>query len=599
MNSICQAHASKPVSLVYFLLNGQLIKEQLLNKYLQLGDLITSRQNDPLVSSTLSITIPLNNLATIAQIVNSVEYRKFKIEPTKIGSNKLNSFKTDSTKDITKLSNYQDSLDLLTTETLDSSMISSSRLKSISHFKLTTLNDEYKDDQHVKHHQIDDGETDEKRFRKRRNELNSLNKQKGLKPKIRKDVNKLKLNKQETSQTRYRRMANNVNRKDNDACDQLLKNCLKVSKEKVSKSDNDRISVKKGSETRATSESNSEVLDSETRLNKTINQVNGLISLIQKNLNDSNLIPLKKNLHLVNSSKMNAIDSEDTNADNESVSRLVSKALKELKELNSLQHQQQTNLDNIYALNTLNILDTLDTLNALDIFDTTNFNSNKKLNKKRKSLINTDQLLVSAYSIKSNAYSLNLNSSKSLNSSANKTNKISSFSFKDTSSKQQLPTNIANSTTYKLSSISNYLPRAEKLIDNHQEDKFGEDDQELNRGLELSCVATIAQPIATTYDEISLEENNYFERKSELIYDLNNNDQPIYLQDEFSIPRICINEETLISVGQNLKANCTVNLIQHWSYYRLQPVLKWFINDHEVCCSLFLNFYFLFNLIHF
>lgn len=455
VNAICETFASKPASLVYFLLNGQLIKQPLY-KYLQLGDLITSRNNDPLVSSTLSLRIPLNNLPIINQIVNSIEYHQFKIDLTNYDRSYLDSIKTltiktDLLNEFTQLTNQQ-------------------------------IND----------HQINDGISRFKHNRMRRNSFKKFKQnQLDMNKQIDKEIDQKMLNKLNPlnhqpidQQTRHRRMAVN------DIRDQLLKNSLTNSK----MNETNNLELNKSDE---------------TKLTKTINQVNGLISSIQNNLDDSNLRPFKNSVNL-SFAFLNHMQTVDP-------------TLNILNKVNSITHQFQWPIFKTFFY---------------PLKQTTDLNDIQVLKNK-------------------------------------------------TVDKTTISTNIdlldSNNPLHK-SSISHHLPKPEALIFDN-EDKFNEIERE---GLELSCVATIAQPIATTYDEMSLEENSYLEYKPEQVHD-QQNDQPIVVQDEFSVPRISTNQEFLISPGQSFQANCTVNLFQHWSFYRLQPILKWYINDREVCS--FLNLF--------
>ena len=420
-------------------------------KYLQLGDLITSRNNDPLVSSTLSVRIPLASLSTIKQLINTAEYRQFKLDPTKLNlpiELQSDSLKADLFNEFTQLTNQQ-----------------------------------------LEHHQLK-GENRFKHFRVRRHNLDQLSLNKQI------DKRTRKLFKQTVSQT------------NNGAYDQLL--LLKKSFTNKLKAYN-KLNERK----RNAKKSNGEI-----RLKRTINQANDLINLIQKNFNDSNLMPLR-------------------NLFNNSLS--ASKSL------------AKNNRQTIQA--------TLSDLNEVT-------NKGKNLIKDQ----HWPPKIKSFYSIFKNTKKLKMikKDEEDKEDSVHRTN----LSFSPISSS----IDPLDYSLHKLS-ISNRLPSAEALIFDN-EDKLN-DEFEQDKGLELSCIATITQPIATTYDDVILEENSYLERKT--IQD-QQSDQPIYVQDElFSAPRILSNDEHLISTGQRFNLNCTVSLIQHWSFNRLHPILKWFINDREVC----------------
>lgn len=452
LNAVCQASESKPATLVYFLLNGQLIKQPLY-KHLQLGDLITSRKkDDPLVSSTLSLRIPLAGLSTISQLVNSIEYRQFKVDAIKhensirfksarLDASRYDSIRTDSTSDSTMKTNLLSEFTQLTNQQIE--------------------------------HQIgldDVMRSNSKHYRTRRSVLNELDLNKQTTTLSRLD-NQVDRPVKQTSQHRI----NNANRMNNG--DQLLKNA---------RSTNGLT---------------------ETRLSETINQVNGSINSIEMRL-DNRTGSLKNSIN----------------------SRVA-----------------------LHGHNALNSSSSGQTDDPLD-WPASSKVSTAKLNR------------------------------RTSNSSASRISSTSS------SSPDLSPPN-SYTHNYKLASISHRLaPRSEALIFDANEDKLANENDlsEPGRGLELSCVSTIAQPIATTYDELSLEENSYLERKPE---QSDRHDLLAYVQDEFSVPRIVTNDELSISPGQILTANCSVNLAQHWSLYRLQPILKWYINDREVCTFTFTPFF--------
>lgn len=512
--AICQTHSSKPSSLVYFLLNGQLIKQPLY-KYLNIGDLITSRRSvdDPLVSSSISLRIPLTSLSSISKLLNTVEYRQFKIDSTRYHSIRSdqkteNAMKRELLNELTQLTNQQIEHQIsLTNEADETIKINDDKYLS-SRTSGKSGNYNYKDN------------------RKRRNVMNKINldKQIDLMNRMNEpDIPDNELNKmnQDRKAIEWNRIdqqisdvqTNNANSFENGFSDQLINNSTV-------------LSVGNGNEKTING------IPKVPKVNRTINQVNGLVNLIRKNLAlGVNNLDFFKNLSNLN--------------------KMIN-----LSDLN----RPVTLSDRFYRNN----------INAF-FRNFSSSPSSSTTSTKERTIIDQIKSPIETSTIKFINYQLTMNSKTEIDQ-----NYIISLLSKNSS-----PLKSSTSIDYKLSSISqstsdsNLLPKFEALILDANGDKITIEENEQDKGLELSCISTIAQPIATTYDELNLEENSFLERKFE---NFDRQNDQLNLVDEFSVPLIT-NDELSISPGQLAIVNCTVNLIQN---NRLQPNLKWFINDREV-----------------
>lgn len=564
--------------MIYFLLNGQLIKQPLY-KYLQLGDLITSRSSgsDPLVSSTLSLKIPVASLTAISELVNSAEYRQFKIDPTKYDASLAESAFASYSGGAYPAGSYSAgsysagsysaasySANSYPAASYSPSSYSASAYSTSGRGAPTTKADQTNEFAQLANQRSEQQIGDEsvttrfKHYRFRRNDRKQLNSNRlnapGNQP-VAGRLNKhdelnnpnkpLNANNRPErgehtafggpgiQQTRHRRtVANNADNIDNGARDQSPSSANGLQSGLRNRSLSS-LSTNKGTADRTKA-------GSEASANRTINQVNGLISLIQKSLNDSNLMPLKNSVN-------SGISASDPVSDKASdFGDLASTVLALSSESGHLAGSRLEYADQRWPISGKSFF-----------YQTNHPDAKTSRNADRR----PDEPAVDRPAASISSLPL----------------RVSSSSIDPLDSHHYAPD--APASQFAIS--HRYLPKPERLIFD-SDDKNNEADTE-RAGLELSCVSTIAQPLATTYDEVTLEENSYLERKTETADQ--QNDQPVYVADEFSVPRIIANEETLISTGNSFRANCTVSLFQHWSLNRLQPILKWFINDREVSGS--------------